>query len=603
MNKLLAVNIVKSLISLNLFFPVSFTSSVNANSFDNSIVNKFDAEDSKLLLKAENNDNLCKGDYYLDGYSCISLDLSTVNIDGNNPFNTIYFDSELITILENNNKVFAYVYQDSDVRKYDLISMSTSIDDDLLNNEGDVGFGYIEHFNDYDLRLVSVSSNGNYYKYEILNYKTEIGRFRRYLIRELYSKKNDLILPVSKEFAIDQTSTSINTRVANSITIEDGKLVGFYYLNNAEEEQHYANHFVAFNTEYDDSQYGELVGIDIISQEDYYKGVFGSSRIALRDYHLYVPAGTEVGCSLPWQSGADTTAKYNPFNPTGQMGVCSPFKGHNDLYSISRYKDHTSEKPYYTIDSGLFKSVKNKIFSVKKKSVKVVSSTFFGIPISQYEFDTIQLISELENEQKGPDFEQVDNYKYLVTFNQIPINFERINDPGPLSDITSTWTGDTYKFNIDYAVKNSVFTEQNPWIEYNQVSIISLTYRSDKGEKRYVAIDGYDDSMGLVQFIKPTETEEAWWMQLIAVICAILILIIFFAVLCFCFPVVWTTFLSVFKVVFKVLILLIKYFSKFIYYLLKLIIYIPYLIFVLPFQAIDAKRKGYKLKIWNPFKL
>ena len=135
------------------------------------------------------------------------------------------------------------------------------------------------------------------------------------------------------------------------------------------------------------------------------------------------------------------------------------------------------------------------------------------------------------------------------------------------------------------------------------MSIISLTYRSDKGEKRYVAIDGYDDSMGLVQFIKPTETEEAWWMQLIAVICAILILIIFFAVLCFCFPVVWTTFLSVFKVVFKVLILLIKYFSKFIYYLLKLIIYIPYLIFVLPFQAIDAKRKGYKLKIWNPFKL
>ena len=46
MNKLLVVNIVKSLISLNLFFPVSFTSSVNANSFDNSIVNKFAAEDS-----------------------------------------------------------------------------------------------------------------------------------------------------------------------------------------------------------------------------------------------------------------------------------------------------------------------------------------------------------------------------------------------------------------------------------------------------------------------------------------------------------------------------------------------------------------------------
>lgn len=562
--------------------------------------------------------SVCKGDYVVEGYGCLTSELESISLKNSNPIDTttklensdllyVVDDSEFSTI------AYIYIYRDDFHKTFDTITLSNSIAlKDLVDGERI----YDEYYKDYKLVPVSVSENGHYVKYLIKDIKVQRDSEgnSRYMVTRVYDSKSGDKLESHLQSSVNQflmTEGKIVKTYINAINISNKYVISDIFPKSIKSTVGTKDMrqltYVFFDTSIDkdlDERDGEIVSAKVSYKYRNYTGMMKYPKIyynqedqrsrfleplannALKNPTSFMNFQDYTGSRYTWAGNKTDTPLFNIENEN----VNSTYYSESEEFEVYSKQILTDTLNVTTVEQrkSNWKEILGLTIGFTSGIIGIAASTLYvclNPPTNTYKYD-IPTIGETQNLVNDPTKVNLgEGFKNIKQRNYI------------LFDVNDEIKGKALRVKDTRTNKNHDALSLYNYRHYTDVNTNELTIEYANGEVvDYVAMDTNTDSSGVdTSLWEENKSEEqlrrervaawfkknGWWLGLSTTIIILIVVVVLIAI---------------FAPQFLPLI------ARGIGCFFKMILWIPYGILVLPFQAIHCKINKKELVIWNPFR-
>lgn len=496
-------------------------------------------------LSSSGYENIMKnGDHSLEGFGSVTAELEELfEKEGKGRTVRDYKvgikrNNEVLYCSESESEIYFYCYfsKPEDFRRYDSISLSTysgPVADwaDIYNNN------QLE-WRDFSITSVSYDETKTLVKYKVNDLYINKDIDHVYLFRQIYSRAHkdeiNYVLKVGALYEYNAERDYTSWTSEETVTIKN-KVVAYQlypFTDLKHEENTYSTIFQRLYTGFSITDVpGEEEILNLIDVTLQYKPTYygGYTDIPLNYYSPEVGALFSWNCAKEFDEAIGDVDLYDHL----EKSIC--YREYEEPIKQKTVEHEVIEVTYEEFDFEAFHG------GIKFNPVK------FATEENTLRYDTIESKEQVDQSilEKNPELKKCD---WFVSFENRPIGamshfqtsrwdgayYSEVRSKGNIfvgvdqssefqNGFTEWWIGTTVpEITKSYCDSNIKFDESSEhkgmMIKADDVSIINLTYKTETGAHRAIAVDTYDDVIGQIPIQDDSTASdfEKWWDSFVA---------------------------------------------------------------------------------------